>query len=174
MITGVYTGSDMSMKITFHETMMGLLGQNLSGDSNLVWITKTHKPLDGPSSLSFNASKMFVIARNPIDVMPSFANLINTGSHSLVPNEQYHVDMPQYWQKWIETCVTEIKENHDIVVNRMARQIPTYFMRYEDLKMNPRPALEELFCFLLDVASIENTNVQRRIHEVTQADFSKK
>ena len=67
-----------------------------------------------------------------------------------------------------------MKQNHDAVVNKIARQIPTYFMRYEDLKMNPRPCLEELFCFLLDVPSIENTNVQRRIHEVTAADFSKK
>ena len=47
-------------------------------------------------------------------------------------------------------------------------------MRYEELKTSPRPVLEELFCFLLDVPSIENTNVQRRIQEVTQTGFSDK
>ena len=56
----------------------------------------------------------------------------------------------------------------------MARQIPTYFMRYEDLKMNPRPVLEELFCFLLDVADIEGTVVQKRIGEVSSAGFQSK
>ena len=55
--------------------------------------------------------------------------------------------------------VQSLKENHEIVVDQMARQIPTYFMRYEDLKMNPKPVLEELFCFLLDVDSIEGTVV---------------
>ena len=153
---------------------MGLLGQNKTGEGNEVWITKTHKPVDAPNAKNFHASKMFVIARNPIDVIPSFANLINTQSHSLVTNEQYHVDLPDFWEKFVETVVSEIKSNHEIVVNKMARKIPTYFMRYEDLKMNPRPCLEELLCFLLDVPSIENTNVQRRIHEVTAADFSKK
>ena len=45
-------------------------------------------------------------------------------------------------------------------------------MRYEDLKINPKPVLSDLFCFLLDVPSIEGTIVERRINEVTEAGFS--
>ena len=71
MVTGVYTGADMGIKMTVHEAMMGLLGQNITGESNRVWITKTHKPMDRPASKGFHASKMIVIARNPIDVIPS-------------------------------------------------------------------------------------------------------
>ena len=40
---------------------------------------------------------MFVIARNPIDVIPSLALLRNTFSHSLEINQQLHVDQPEYW-----------------------------------------------------------------------------
>ena len=47
-------------------------------------------------------------------------------------------------------------------------------MRYEDLKMNPRPALDGLFRFLLDVESLEGTIVEKRIEEVTQAGFATK
>ena len=56
-----------------------------------------------------------------------------------------------------------MKLNHEILVNAIATKIPTYFMRYEDLKMNPKPVLEGLFCFLLDVESIKGTVVERRI-----------
>ena len=77
-ITGVYTGCDMTSMWTFFETMMGLLGQNIVADDRTVWITKTHYPQDIPGSANFKAHKMIVIARNPIDVIPSFANLLNT------------------------------------------------------------------------------------------------
>ena len=173
-ISGVYTGADMGIQMTVHEAMMGLLGQNITGESDRVWITKTHKPMDTPNSKGFHASKMIVIARNPIDVIPSFANLVNTNSHSLEPNEQYNVDFPEFWDQFVRNFIEKTKTNHEVVVNKMSRSIPTYFMRYEDLKANPRPSLEELFCFLLDVPSIENTNVQRRIQEVTKTGFSDK
>ena len=61
-----------------------------------------------------------------------------------------------------------MKLNHEILLNNIASKIPTYFMRYEDLRMNPKPALEGLFCFLLDVPSIKGTVVERRIEDVIQ------
>ena len=64
-----------------------------------------------------------------------------------------------------------MKGYHERTLNQIAAEIPTYWMRYEDLKMNPRPALESLFCFLLDVPSIAGTVVEKRIAEVTQAGF---
>ena len=62
---------------------MGLLGASITSDSNLVWVTKTHYPSSMPGDKAFKAEKMIVIARNPLDVFPSFANLMNTHSHSL-------------------------------------------------------------------------------------------
>ena len=153
---------------------MGLLGQYVTCDSNLVWITKTHYPQDIPGSAPFSAQKMIVIARNPIDVIPSFANLVNTHSHSLEINELYHIDFPDFWESWV-TGITEVcRKNHDEVLNSIAKSIPTYFMRFEDLKLRPEPVLTELFCFLLDVPSIEGTIVERRIKEVVASGYKTK
>ena len=52
--------------------------------------------------------------------------------------------------------------------------MPTFFVRYEDLKLNPTPVLEHLFCFLLDVPSIQGTLVEKRIAEVTASGFEDK
>ena len=67
-----------------------------------------------------------------------------------------------------------IKHNHENVLNEISPKIPTYFMRYEDLKMNPEPVLDGLFRFLLDVESIEGTVVKSRIQEVTSSGFKNK
>ena len=171
---GVFTGADMSIKHTFFEAMMGLLGQNITSNSDRVWITKTHYPHDIPGSEPFSAQKMIVIARNPIDVIPSFANLVNTHSHSLEINETYHVDFPEFWDQWVLKMSATMRKNHSEVLNSLARSIPTYFMRFEDLKLDPVPVLTGLFCFLLDVPSIKGTIVERKIQEVTQAGFQTK
>ena len=43
--------------------------------------------------------------------------------------------------------------------------IPTLYIRYEDMVLNPEPVLIELFCFMLDVPSIEGTVVEKRIKD---------
>ena len=149
-----------------------MLGQSAISDSNRVWITKTHYPADVPGSIPFKAHKIIVIARNPIDVLPSFVNLQHTRIHSLEVNEQYHVDFPEWWDSSVRNSTRNLRDNHTAVLNSIAKEIPTYFMRYEDLKLDPVPALTELFCFLLDVPSIEGTLVERRINEVTIGGFT--
>ena len=114
---------------------------------------------------------MIVINRNPIDVIHSFALLEMTGSHRLTIEQELHRDFPEFWNEWITRNIKNLKEDHDIVFNEIALQIPTYFMRYEDLKINPQPVLEQLFQFLLDVPSIEGTVVQKRIQEVCQTEL---
>ena len=42
-ITGVFTGTDMDIDWTFM-CIPGSLGQNITGETNRVWITKTHEP----------------------------------------------------------------------------------------------------------------------------------
>ena len=53
------------------------------------------------------------------------------------------------------------------MLDEIASQIPTFFMRYEDLKVNPKQVLEGMCRFLLNVDSIEGTVVEKRINEVT-------
>ena len=84
----------MNITQTFNEAMMGLLGQETVCDSNRVWVTKTHYPLQFGTEPFFNAQKMICIVRNPIDIIPSYAYLSTFISHSLVPNEKLHIDYP--------------------------------------------------------------------------------
>ena len=117
---------------------------------------------------------MIVIARNPIDVLPSFIGLSQLDSHSLVPEQEVQTAFPDWWNDWVSLMTQNLKKNHEVTKDWIAAEIPTYWMRYEDLKINPRPVLEDLFCFLLDVSSIAGTVVEKRIAEVTQAGFESK
>ena len=56
----------------------------------------------------------------------------------------------------------------------LSLDIPTYIMRYEDLILNPKPVLIELFSFLLGVDTIEGTVVEKRINEVASSSHSTK
>ena len=117
---------------------------------------------------------MLVIARNPIDVIPSFANLVNTQSHSLEVNERYNIDTPEFWEQWVAGLTAEIKANHENVMTEISSQIPTFYLRYEDLKVDPEPVLIDMFCFLLDVDSLEGTMCLRKIKEIAASGFSNK
>ena len=96
MITGLVTGSDHKAEVVLNLQMCGMMGEGQMGEDN-VWITKTHHPLDNEFVNPFRTNKMFVLMRNPLDIIPSHCNLINLGSHSMVPKEQYNLDLPLYW-----------------------------------------------------------------------------
>ena len=92
----------------------------------------------------------------------------------MVPEQQWHSDFPEFWNEWVSWVTSSMKLSHEKTKDSIAAEVPTYWMRYEDLKIDPRPALEGLFCFLLDVPSIAGTVVEKRIAEVTQAGFENK
>ena len=141
--------------------MCGLHGQQTVCDSNLVWVTKTHYPLNVYKNEEvFNAQKMIVIVRNPIDIIPSVASLFLSKSHSFEFENKLHEEFPEWWDGWVTAFCENINTGKEYVITHIAQQIPTYVLRYEDLKLNPKPVLEEMFCFLLDVESIEGTVVQ--------------
>ena len=43
------------------------------------------------------------------------------------------------------------------MINIVSKKIPTYFVRFEDMKNDPVPIVMDVFRFLLDVPSIEGT-----------------
>ena len=87
---------------TFHEAMMGLFGQEHVFDENRIWVTKTHYPFGRGTEAKFSAQKMICIARNPLDVIPSFAYLIHLMSHSLITREKLHLHFPAWWTTWVK------------------------------------------------------------------------
>ena len=56
-ITGIYTGADMNLDLTLHITFNGrMAGEETVSQDNLVWITKTHWPVESPmGSTKFSA-----------------------------------------------------------------------------------------------------------------------
>ena len=87
-ITGVYTGSaenvELSLPAFFADKMAG---EEVTCDSNRVWITKTHWPVIDQNfkPKSFQAQKCICLVRNPLDIFAELATLTNIGSHNLVP-----------------------------------------------------------------------------------------
>ena len=101
-VSGIYTGADMNIDWCTPETMMGLLGTYHVCDERTVWITKTHYPVGLGTEAPFNAQKMIIVVRNPIDVIPSFASLTQLKSHSMTPVERFDVDFPEWWNKFVD------------------------------------------------------------------------
>ena len=118
------------------EAMMGLLGTYHTSEENRVWITKTHYPGGFGTEAHFNAQKMIIIVRNPIDVMPSFANLSLLKSHSKTTVEKFDKDFPEWWDEWVDAMAKRMAENHEFMMGTVAAQIPTFVVRFEDLRLD--------------------------------------
>ena len=106
---------------------------------------------------------MIVIVRNPIDIIPSVANLYISKSHSFEFENSLPDEFPEWWDDWVTAFCENIKTSQEFAIKNIANQIPTYVLRYEDLKTNPVPVLMEMFRFLLNVKSIEGTVIEKRI-----------
>lgn len=66
-----------------------------------------------------------------------------------------------------------MRKSHDAVY-KQSKQTPTFFIRYEDLKLNPLPTLKDLLAFMLDVETIEGTVIEARLKQVCSTDYSTK
>ena len=159
--TGIYTSSDMSLDITIMQQVAGLQGEELA-DTNLTWIKKTHWPHPMTWREKFHAQKMLVVVRNPIDVFPSVAGLINTCSHSMVPQKPYNE--LDFWGKFLAVSSRHLDGNFQ-EVKKLSETIPTFYVRFEDMRTDPATVLCEVFRFLFEVESIEGTVLEKRILE---------
>lgn len=93
-ITGVFTGSDFTLRDALPLQHQGLLGEQTFGD-NSIWVTKSHYPWMQMSHAPFAVEKVICIARNPIDVIPSFCSLSYLQSHTLEPDRPWSTFV--YW-----------------------------------------------------------------------------
>ena len=55
-----------------------------------------------PGVLEFDSSKVLMCVRNPLDVLVSFASLVNTLSHTAEPEFSYSKDFPKWWDWWVK------------------------------------------------------------------------
>ena len=108
--------------------------------------------------------------RNPIDVIPSFANQALLKSHSLAAAEKYETDHPAWWDAWVDAAAKSMAASHEHIFSTVAVQIPTFVVRYEDLRRNATPVVTQLFQFLLDTPDLAGTLVEQRIKHAVQQD----
>lgn len=76
--------------------------------------------------------------------------------------------MPKEWEKTIRKFSKGMADDFDMTINSptsISNRIPSFVVRYEDLKSDPVPILKDLFKFMFDVQSIEGTVLEKRINE---------
>jgi len=137
-----------------------LLGEQIQDDS--CWVIKTHFPqLYFP--FPFDAGKIVCVTRHPIDVLPSFATLMWTQSHSLEtkrPVNEYKV-----WDEFVKTQIPIFGEYHRRMIEQ-AKTTPTFFLTYEQMINEPQKIITALFCFLLGVKTLKDTIVEAQISKI--------
>ena len=133
-LTGASTGSTVSLHTATSLQIQGLRGEGIIDDR--TWIVKAHHPMILPGAATFKSDKIICCIRSPLDVLPSFASLSNTLSHSGMPEYQYEKDFPEWWDWWLETKTQAMYDYFNVMVDVHCKQkklSPIYIVRYEDL-----------------------------------------
>ena len=122
----------------------------------------------------FDADKIFFITRNPIDVLPSFFLMYNTGSHSFTCKENIAEAFPQEWDTHIKRFVPHFKQWHELCIQQITTGTPHFFTRFEDTTNDSKTILTDLFKFMLNQPTLAGTVLEKRINETTFQSFEKR
>ena len=80
---------------------------------------------------------------------------------------EFHKEHEEFWEKFIKSNVAHFKQYHETIIREAkAKKAPVYFIRYEDLVVDPKSVIENVFAFFLNIESVEGTCIQKRIHEI--------
>ena len=138
--------------------------EEITDDS--VWVRKSHDPKWNLCNKMNICNMGIVCVRNPYDTIASMMNFLPSLNQSGTINEDFQKDIPEIWDKMIEETTQALKIYHDRVMAEIVPRVPVLFVRYEDLRAKPQDTLEEIFCFLLGLKTVDGLNIQRRITEV--------
>lgn len=114
---------------------------------------------------------MIVVARKPTETIRELADRKNLFDceDRLTIIENYRSDFPEWWSKWVSNQTENLVQSHKFIVENVVEKIPTLYIRYEDLVMDPAFTLEEVFRFVYNIESLTGTVLERRINEVCAA-----
>ena len=163
-ITGIATGSDMSVEFCVDLQMGDFCGEEITDDA--VWVRKTHDPKWNLCNKTNICNMGIVCVRNPFDTIASIMHFLPSLNQGGTINEDFQKDIPEIWDKLLKETAEALRIYNEKVMAEIAPHVPLYFIRYEDLRTKPQEVLEELFCFILGVKSVEGLNIQRRITEI--------
>lgn len=145
--------------------MQGMKGEDIADDT--CWVIKTHSPWCMPFAPLFCGNKVVTIVRNPLDVIISWLNLVCMANHNTKAPFNYDEKFPKWWDWWSKDCARLIGEWYKVTMRDAAlRKVPTLWVRFEDLVMDPEPHLYDLMRFMLGEKDLSGTNAERRIKEV--------
>ena len=170
LVTGLTTGSDMQIELNIDMQLNSNKGEGICDSS--VWVYKSHDPMWMPDGLMQKANKVLCCVRNPFDVMASCYTFYNlSGNQGGQMNEALD-HYPDLWNECVMKYIENIENYHARMIESISKEAPVFFLRFEDLRTNPQKTLEEVFCFLLEVESVEGLNIQKRITEAVNLGHS--
>lgn len=138
-ITGIATGSEMSLSKTIDQQLNGFIAEEIVDAS--VWIKKSHWPIAFNGFQIQFGNKILVCVRNPFDTIVSFMNFVTTCfNHSGQINEALDSEAEE-WQQMVEDQIHNIREYHRYLLDQVVPKAPCYFIRYEDLRLSPQQTL---------------------------------
>jgi hypothetical protein len=130
-VTGIFTGADNPLEYVI-DLQLKSLAEEITDDT--VWVKKSHFPMVPPYSVVHKSNKAVVCVRNPYDAFASFMNLFFHQCHSGTINEKFQ-DVKHVWSPMLEYLIRLMKLAHEQML-KIAKIIPVYFVRYEDLCNN--------------------------------------
>ena len=86
-ITGVVTGTDMSLEFNVELQLMDFKGEEITDES--VWIKKSHDPKNNRNNKTHKCNKIVVCVRNPFDIICSLMNFFPVLSQGAQINEDF-------------------------------------------------------------------------------------
>ena len=148
-MTGICTGSAFPLMTATSLQIMGMKGEGQRGDR--TWIVKSHHPFNYEWQHSFESQKTIMVVRNPLDVFPSYACLLNTISHGNKTEYEIHEKYPEWWAWFVKHNTGQMKRFFKTIKSDCVdeKKNPLYVVRYEDLVMKPKETLMGLFGFIL-------------------------
>lgn len=106
----------------------------------------------------WKSSKVILIARNPIDVIPSFCYLMMLASHSIVPDQKFHESFPEAWDRLVRAQIDLQKHYYDNLIKDIrSKDAPFHIIRFEDMRLDAYSSTKDMMKFVLANDDLDDT-----------------
>lgn len=162
-ITGHYAGDDLRADIAPSKVLIEW--GNIKGKVDDCYVLKTHYPnLHSKQTRlpqNYKISKAIVQVRNPINICPSYFEMLVQRDHKKVADKSLYTENPENWSLCIDACCENFERHCHFWLEQ---PIPIYILKYETLFENPVKVLSELLTFIKG-EPIEGTELQKNLME---------
>ena len=83
-----------------------------------------------------------------------------------------HEEFPEFWDAFLGRSLEAMAKTHTHMIDIVKPEVPTYIVRFEDLKLRPEEVMTEVMQFLLNVDSIEGTIAEHRVNKYAKQGSS--